>query len=151
MGRAVNTNGQHLLPVTPGLSRDRKAEERSGKEEGKKQNGERPYAPCLRNEAWLLGREDAAGLTPDPGLSYLASSAELDDAEPTSVSSPGNTVILSAGTALPALQHGESCALVPGDWEWCTSEVLEDLAATGNMKGRGGRAALGGGQGLPKT
>lgn len=81
----------------------------------------------------------------------MASSAELDDAEPTSVSSPGNTVILSAGTALPALQHGESCALVPGDWEWYTSEVLEDLAATGNMKGRGGRAALGGGQGLPKT
>lgn len=117
MGRAVSTNGRHLLPVTPGLSRDTKAKERSDKEEGKKQNRERPYAPCLRDEAWLLGREDAAGLTPDPGLSYLASPAELDDAEPTSVSSPGNTIILSAGIALPALQHAESHASVPGDWE----------------------------------
>lgn len=72
LGRAVSANGQHLFPVIPGLSR--KARERSGKEEGKKPSRERPYAPCLRDEAW----EDAAGFTPD-----------LDDAEP----SPGNIVI----------------------------------------------------------
>lgn len=98
-----------MLPFTPGLSRDRKAKERGGKEEGIKQNRGRPYTP-----AWLLGREDAAGFMPDLGLSPLASPAGLDDAEPTSESSPGNTVILSAGTALPTLQHTKSHAPVPG-------------------------------------
>lgn len=77
MGRAASANGQPLFPVIPGLSR--KAKERSCKEEGKKPSRERPYAPCLRDEAWLLGWEDAAGFTPD-----------LDDAEP----SPGNTVMM---------------------------------------------------------
>lgn len=59
----MSSNGEHLFPVIPGLSR--KAKERSGEEEGKKPSTERPYAPCLRDEAWLLGWEDAAGFTPD--------------------------------------------------------------------------------------
>lgn len=77
VGRAASANGQHLFPVTPGLSR--KAKERSGKEEGKKPSRERPYAPCLRDEGWLLRWEDAAGFTPD-----LDDDAEL---------SPGNIVL----------------------------------------------------------
>lgn len=104
-----------------------------------KSKTERPYTPCLGDEAWLLGQEDAAGLTRDPGLSYLVSPAELDDAKPTSVSSPGNAVILSAGIALPALRHVESCAPMLGDWEWCAWEVLEGSPGNGNVKGRGGR------------
>lgn len=89
MGRPVSANGQRLFPVIPGLSR--KAEERGGKEEGKKPSRERPCAPCLRDGGWLLGWEDAAGSTPD-----------LDDAE------------ASAGTAPGAVQHAQSQAAVPG-------------------------------------